>query len=99
MQAACLVGSARSNGSTSFFVDTLIRGMKDAGVHNPEILYRLYGYAGRPEGKAPSGGKSASLGAPVKISDRKKIHPPYGWIFSNYLKKIEFQVIRLWYIP
>lgn len=32
MKATCLVGSARSNGSTAYCIDTIIRGMQEAGM-------------------------------------------------------------------
>lgn len=32
MKATCIVGSARSNGSCAYLIDTLIRGLKQAGV-------------------------------------------------------------------
>lgn len=32
MKATCIVGSARSNGSTAYLIDTIIDGMREAGV-------------------------------------------------------------------
>lgn len=32
MKATCIVGSARSNGSTSYLTDALIRGMQESGI-------------------------------------------------------------------
>lgn len=34
MKATCIVGSARSNGSTAYLIDTLIKGMSEAGVES-----------------------------------------------------------------
>lgn len=32
MKATCIVGSARSNGSTAYLTDTIIRGMRESGI-------------------------------------------------------------------
>lgn len=34
MKATCIVGSARSNGSTAYLIDTLIKGMSEAGIES-----------------------------------------------------------------
>lgn len=33
MKATCIVGSPRSNGSTAYLIDAMIRGMGEAGIH------------------------------------------------------------------